>query len=335
MRTQTRRLALEPLEGRWCPTVTASLSGGTLTISGTPDGAVALTQDSTTAGTFTVTDKGAALSNSPFTGVKNVRLNLTSADDAVTIDLGGQTLSGGILANLGAGANSLTVQDGTLGGNLLVSGDTAVPCGPRGANPAADTGLDTITLAAGTTVKNLGVLTGQGGANVTVAGDVTGDLAVDAFYRGGSANGSSLTLSGTVDGNLFFSGGNLADTLTVSGDVGKSLVAVTGAGDDVVSITGAVTRGLYLDTGAGNDQITLGGVVGGRTYVDAGAGDDSLSITATAKLQDRAVINMGAGADSVTLDDSATITTVLLNGGSGVDKFTGTATRTGLTLVSF
>ena len=44
---------------------------------------------------------------------------------------------------------------------------------------------------------------------------------------------------------------------------------------------------------------------------------------------------MGAGVDLATLDDGASFTTLLLNGGSGADIFTGTRTRTGLTLISF
>jgi fibronectin-binding autotransporter adhesin len=338
MKVRTRRLALERLEHRWCPALTASLSAGTLTIAGTADnGSIAITQDATTPGTMSVADGTAAVGNSPFTGVKNLRLNLTSADDKVTIDLGGQTLSGNVLANLGGGADSLTVQNGTLGGNLIVNDSSAAGCGPHGsrATSTADTGLDTINLAAGTTVKGMGVQTGQGGADVTVAGHVTGDLAVDAFFRAGSANGSSLTMTGTVDGNLLFAGSNLADSLTVSGNVGKSLVAATGAGDDSVSVTGSVGRNLWLDTGAGADTIELGGAVGGRTSVDAGPGDDKLTIDATANFQGKALINLGAGNDSVTLSDNAAITTMLINGGAGSNTFTGTATRAGLTLVNF
>jgi hypothetical protein len=44
---------------------------------------------------------------------------------------------------------------------------------------------------------------------------------------------------------------------------------------------------------------------------------------------------MGSGADAVTLDDAATIGTLFVSGGSGSDAFTGTRTRTGLTVSSF
>ena len=49
----------------------------------------------------------------------------------------------------------------------------------------------------------------------------------------------------------------------------------------------------------------------------------------------RGVINMGPGNDSVTLDNAATFNTLLINGGTGTNTFTGTPGRTGLRLVGF
>ena len=46
-------------------------------------------------------------------------------------------------------------------------------------------------------------------------------------------------------------------------------------------------------------------------------------------------MNLGAGNDTLTLDDAAVITSLIANGGPGTDTFVGTKTRTGLTLVSF
>jgi len=340
MKTQTRRLALEALESRWCPAVTASLSGTTLTISGNSAGEIAITQDSTTAGTITVKDNGAQVGTGAFTGVKNIKLNLTEADDKVTIDLGGNTLAGSVSANLGAGANSLTVEKGTIAGGLFTSGEAPQPhfffFRSRPKAPA-DTGLDTITLAKDATVKYMSVQTGAGGADVSVDGDVTGDLSVTAssfFFSSSSSNGSSLTVTGGVDGNLFFGGSSLADTLDVEGDVGKSLTAFTGGGADIVTVNGAVLRGLWLDTGSGDDQITLAGTVGGRTFIWAGDGTDSLTMESTAQFLNTAVISMGGGTDSVKMD-ATVITTMLLSGGTGTDTFTGNTALTGLTLFSF
>jgi hypothetical protein len=360
------RLAVEQLEHRWCPALTASLRSGTLTISGTADnGTINVVQDTMTAGTINVLDGDTAVSGAPFTGVTNVRLNLTSAADQVKIDLGGQKLAGNVTANLGAGANTLSVVNGSIGGRLAVTsgddddtvtlGDGTAALSVKDVDLALFGGIDTVTvasnvnitrslatlyannvtLAQGSTVNNVYVRGGTGGNTVTLAGDVTGDAVVDAFFRSGSSAGTTLDVTGSVDGNLLFFGSNQDDTLSVSGDIGKSVAAALFDGADKVTIDGAVTRALALDTGAGNDQISLNNAVGGRVAISAGAGDDQLTIGPAAQLQSAAVINMGAGADTLTLDDAATITTLLANGGTGTDTFVGTPTRTGLTLVSF
>lgn len=361
--TSRKPLVVERLEDRWCPALTASLKGGTLTVSGAADnGSIQVVQSSTTAGSIKVLDGTTEVGS--FTGVKNVRLNLGSADDVVAIDLGGQSLSGSILANLGGGANELTLTNGTLGrlsvgsgegDDEVTLGDGSTALSVKDADLTLFGGIDTVTvksgvevtrslttfyandvtLEAGSTSKNVLVRGGTGGNAVTVAGDVTGDLAVDAFFRGGSDMGTTLTVSGEVDGNLFFAGSNQADTVTLSGNVGRGVGIATFGGADTVSITGAITRGLALDTGAGNDTITLDGVVGGRSSVFAGDGDDALTIGAHANFQAATTISMGAGADTVTLHDDAKFLSLLINGGSGTDTFNGNRTRTGLTLISF
>src|SRR5438105_3450165 len=326
------RLAVERLEDRWCPALTTSLRAGTLTISGTADnGSIAVVQDATTAGTFQVLDGTTAVSGSPFTGVKNIRLNLTNADDTVKIDLGGQTLAGGVNANLGDGANDLTVVHGGIGGRLAVSagnGDDTVTLGDgtsdltiRDADVRLYGGIDTFTaksgvdvtrslvtayvnewtLADGATADDVYIRGGSGGNTIAVAGDVTGDLSIDAFFRSGSDAGTTVNVTGDVDGNLTFVGSDQDDSLTVSGSVGRSVRAVTFDGADAVAIDGAITRNLSIDTGAGNDTITVANVVGGRTTIGAGAGDDALTIAAAAKLVGNATVGMGAGADKVTL----------------------------------
>jgi len=360
------RLAVERLEDRWCPALTATLRSGTLLISGSADnGAISIVQDSTTAGTINVTDGSTAVSGAPFTGVNNIRLNLTDADDKVTIDLGGQTLSGSVTASLGDGANDLSVVNGTIGGRLAVNagnGDDTVTLGDgtkslsvKDVSLGLFGGMDTVdvksavditrslttiyandvTLDAGSTANNINIFGGSAGNTVTVAGDVTGTLYVNSFFFFGSDAGTSLTVSGDVDGNLIFVGSNQDDTLDVTGSVGRSLAASTLGGADNVTVGGAVTNSLSLDTGAGDDQVTLSNAVGGRTFVSAGAGDDTLTISSGAKLGDNAVVSMGAGNDTVTLDDAATFTNLFVNGGTGTDTLIGTTTKPGLTLVSF
>lgn len=332
-----KSLAIESLEARWCPALTATLDEGVLTISGSADnGSVSVAQDSTTAGTFTVSDGSTAVSGSPFADVTSIRFNLTTADDNVSLDLGGQTFDGSVRANLGGGTDSFTVQNGELSERLaILSNFGHGKHHHRRGGAATDAGADTITIANSATVGSLAVRTAQAGANVSVAGTLTGSLNLDAYLRSGATGGATVSVSGEVDGSVRFHGTSLADSLTISGNVGGSVLAATGSGDDTVTISGAVTGRLALETGAGNDSITLSNVVGRRTVIAAGAGNDSLTMTATSQFIGAAVISMGAGTDAVTLDDAATIATMLINGGSGTDTFTGTPTRTGLRLISF
>lgn len=329
-------LAVEQLEDRWCPALTATLSAGLLTISGSADNdAVKVVQDSAVAGTFDVLDGDEAVNSTPFTGVTNVRLNLTAADDQVTVDLGGQMLSGNITANLRGGANTFTVQNGDIGGILTVRSNAPV-IGWFGWNAATDTGLDTVTLAEDSSAKNVLIRGGQAGNNIQIEGDVTGNLAIDAFFLLlGSSAGTTVNVSGTVGGSLLFLGSNKGDSLTVSGSVGKGLVASTFGGADAVSISGAVTRGLTLSTGAGQDQITLSSAVSGPAVVLAGSGNDMLTVESTASFSGSALISMGRGDDTADLSSAATIVNMLLSGGIGTDTFDGDPMMTGLTLFSF
>src|SRR5262249_19222038 len=133
-------------------------------ISGTADnGSIHVVQDSTTAGTFQVLDGTTPVNTSPLTGVKNIRLNLTSADDNVAIDLGGQTFSGSVTAHLGGGANQLTVVKGGIGGRLAVTagdgddtvtlGDGATALSLKDVDLELFGGTDTVTLASQATVS--------------------------------------------------------------------------------------------------------------------------------------------------------------------------------------
>src|SRR5215208_2066497 len=115
-----RRSRFESLEKRLALAVTATVSAGDLVISGDADGAVAIT--SVGAGNFEVRDNGVLIADSTtLTGVNDdIEINIdqtAGADNTVTLDLGTQTVDQ-ISANLGNGANSLSVTGG--GANSLV-----------------------------------------------------------------------------------------------------------------------------------------------------------------------------------------------------------------------
>src|SRR5437899_30199 len=115
-------LRVDPLETRVCPSVTAILVDGNLAVQGDATGAVAIT--ATAAGTFSVTDNGAAVDTvSGVTRGVDIQLEsqLKGVNDNVTVDLGAQTVDH-VLADLGSGNNSFLVEDGTITGDLSYSG---------------------------------------------------------------------------------------------------------------------------------------------------------------------------------------------------------------------
>src|SRR5262245_13295136 len=123
MHWRTRfRPRLGRLEDRTVPSVSASVAGGLLTVSGAATNAGdAIKIVQTANNTFDVFDGAVKVNASPLPA-SNVRLALTSANDIAQIDLGGFSLSGSVGANLGNGDNTLSVGHGTIGGYLNVYG---------------------------------------------------------------------------------------------------------------------------------------------------------------------------------------------------------------------
>src|SRR5262245_19680703 len=135
-RQQNARI-FEHLEARYCLTVAAAVDNGNLVLTGDADGAVAITAVDAT--TYKVTDNGADVATlEDVTGGIRIDIDDTAAHDYdVTIDLAGQSVDH-LMANFGDGNNSLTVQGGTIAGNLRFTG-------------GADN--DSLTIAADATVE--------------------------------------------------------------------------------------------------------------------------------------------------------------------------------------
>jgi len=109
----------ESLEGRLCLSVSAGLAGASLLVEGDSAGPVevrAIDDDS-----YQVLENGAEVAT--VDGVRgHLLVRLGDSDDAVTIDLGGQTVRRHAIIDLGDGNNSLTVRNGTVHGHLVVKG---------------------------------------------------------------------------------------------------------------------------------------------------------------------------------------------------------------------
>jgi hypothetical protein len=261
--------AVERLEDRYCLTVAAALDNGMLAVTGDADGAVAIT--ATDATTYKVSDNNADVATvSNVTGGIKVAIDATAGkDDTVTIDLGEQSVDR-VMANLGDGDNNLTLQNGTVNGNLQFTGGT---------------GNDSLTLVAGATVAKS--LTARMGA---------GDNALD--------------VEGTVSRDVVMIAGAGDDTLTIGADatISRNVIALLGGGDNTVSIAGDVARGATILAGRGNDtvDVTSDATIGRSVVAALGSGDNKLSVEGT--IEGSLVVSGRDGNDDVTIDSDAAIT---------------------------
>ncbi len=261
----------------------------------------------------------------------------------VIANAGNDTISTtGVLAASKAQTIYGGVGNDTYTGGNAASGSSVIVYG--------NAGTDTISLAAAVT----------SGANATIYG---GDSATDTAdgadtISTGNANvllyanaGADVITVGTIAASnlqtLYLGLDN--DTVNAfGGAVAGSLNVIAGAGNDTVSDTNANTGAITVDGGEGNDVITFSGantgtsttsLVGGEgtdtitigafvgaVTISGGAGVDTvttgaLSNAATAK----AYIDLGDGADVITLGahGAASLTTIL--GGEGADSIVATA----------
>ncbi len=301
---QRARPSLEQLEDRWCPAVTASVKNGILTVSGTPaSSADTILVKETAANAFEV-DDGSTVVASGLTGVSTVKLALTGSTDVVSVDLGGNTLSGSLTANLGNTNTTLTVADGTISGALRVSGGSS--------------GTDTFTLGGSGTTLTVAddssvKLSTQAGNSVDVLSGVT--LSDDFFASAASvtlesgatvtdtfkATGSTVTVDGTVGGNLDVNGGPVG--LGGCGGFGGfgrrgSLFAPFGG-----------TRGGFAGSGSGQTStaLTLGsrGSVGGNLNFSGNGSSDSMDIAGT--VSGAANVRLSGSSESATVESGASI----------------------------
>jgi hypothetical protein len=376
MKQQRGRLIVERLEGRDCPSASAVVNPwGDLVVRADTPGPLSITE--TAQGSFTVQDATTTVKVKGVT--RDVDVFGTSGDDNVTVDLGGFKVPRDLNVWLGAGNNSLAVKNGTVAGFLEAhggSGNDAVTLGgsdqPFKVGLAAavylDGGTDSLTVD-GTAANKavLGALVAYNPETVTLGpnSQVNGPVVVAAgytsqtnlslggaigggvaFYGGLGADSLTLQKGATVGGSLaaFTGGGN--DTVDLEGSVAGSVLLATGAGDDQVTVGGTVGRDVFIDLGDGNDSLTFTGTVGtpgsntSRVLVDAGAGNDSVTLAAGSQINGTIWVFLGAGDDTMTVDNAATFVKAFLDGGSNTtakpgDTFVGNPKRAGLTLTNF
>jgi hypothetical protein len=338
------RPSVEQMEDRWCPTVTASVKNGILTVAGTPTNSTDLVLvKETAANTFEVDDAGTVVASG--LTATSVKLKLTGTTDLVSVDLGGNTLAGNLAANLSNTNTTLTVADGTISGAVRVSGRGTdnVTLGSTGKTltVAHDSEVDldnsttgivkvlsgvsftddlfasgtSVTLAAGATVKDWLVIQGSSsGVTATVNGTVGGGLLVDGgfggFCGGNSSTSSSTSLTlgstGSVAGNLYFASRGTKDTLDIFGKVSGNLDAV---------LLGTTTSA----------TLESGSTIGGRADFDFGKGTDALTIAGTIGTSGNTgtalTVDAGNGGNTIGI-----LSTAVINGSARVRLGSGTNT---------
>jgi hypothetical protein len=275
----------EALETRRALAVAAEVVNGSLVISGESDGVVAIVGSAS--GEFTVTDNGSQVAS--LTGItKDIRVNLPTqgADDAVSIDLGGQSIRS-LYANLGGGENALTV------GNGVINGVTSVRAGQ---------GADAVALAADLTMKNETILWLGGGDNkIEVDGQLGRGLDI---LTGGGDDSLTLAQGSSVSRGVRAALGNGDNSIAIDGAIGRELALLTGSGDDIVAISelASIGRGTAILLGGGANQFTQGGNVGGKLALNTGNGDDTVTLAASSNVAGNVAMRLGEGTNSATID---------------------------------
>jgi large repetitive protein len=261
-------LSVEMLEQRWVP-ATVRFTAGTLFISNptiTAGGSNArVVQDAATANRFTVIDGSSSIT---FNGVASINYTGSNANDAVTLDLGGNTYTGSFTANTGNGNDTVTILSS--GGDGVMRGNATLLTGA---------GNDVVQINSG------------GSTAVTIGGNVqvTNSLGNDSFAVGASAAFLSAGPPTTVSGNLTVTGVPNV-TLGTGGaavNVGGSLVIQDNLLGTPANITAndslTVSKGVSIQTGSGADNVTIHSVnfnaSGGSTQLNFGDGNDTVTLS--------------------------------------------------------
>ena len=288
-----------------------NVTAGTLDVDGTLDtGAVTLADDTT------LNIDGTVSATGPLTGSAGVNTVVVNAGAtlAATGDLGGGndvvTVAGTLdttlgALNLGDGDDTFTLNDGAVLEGVGIDAGAATTNDVLVLNNAAALTFD------GSMTAGFERLTKQNGGTATMTGSQT-------FSAGTQIDAGTFDVDGTLQTPTVA----LADgtTLNVDGTVqaaGGTQAAITGsAGTNTILVNSGATLLATGDLGGGDDAVTIAGTLDtGAGSLSLGAGDDTVT------LNDGAVID-GAGIDGGT----ATTNDVLVLNNAAALAFNGSAT---------
>ena len=298
------RPQLQSLEAREVPTVGVLYNGASLTLTGTPQATATefLRVKNVGGHDYQVTD--GTLNLGTYRVTTDINIKLTKFDNFIAVDVGGDTLGGNVLIDVGAGdtnpatLNRVFVASGVAGGKVAgdvnfrngsgiesfnVSGVLQVgkdvrAIGPAVTSPALE---DKLTIETGAVVH--GDVRSDRITYTTISGTVDGNVIA---YATGSPGGMGFTVDGTVHGYVSASGG------AVPGYYSYAYINGRVDGDVLVNLTG------------GKAYSSVSGTVGGDwTVRHTGGGYVSLAVRGSGEVK--------KGVSVVTADDAATDQTTL------------------------
>lgn len=227
-------------------------------------------------------------SNSP---LKGLFFDMPQGDDAITIDgtnLG--TLTGNIVAFLGAGKNSFTLHDATVAGDV---------------NVFAGNGDNTVTMTADT-IRDATILTGDGSDSVKL----TNVTLQSAPLLPSIPDLSFLTFGANL--NINTGGGNdVIEMDSVTGTpslIGGVWVVSTGlAGNGTMTLNSVTNHGVTVVLGSiGNNTITAAGSSFGvaTVVVAGGTGHNAVQVGTSTFIGPAVLVAAGGTAPLVSVDNS-------------------------------
>ena len=214
-RSRTVRPRFDVLEDRTLLSVSASISAGTLTVTGTSDPEhVKLNDD----GAGSVSVKGTGLSTQNFNGVDKIVINMRGGEDKVTYNLNGAlSTARTINPDLGDGDNTFTANI-----KADLNADLTIDATGGGDDDVMTINSDNVNVAKGVTFK--ADMDGKGGKD-TITTNYSGvlDGTLDLLNKGGDKKDTLKMVLTALDGSTGKVGKN-GDATAVEGN---------GAGDNL------------------------------------------------------------------------------------------------------
>ncbi len=266
--TRRRLRGIEGLETRRVLAAAISVVDGSLLVEGDAEGEIAIVDLGD--GTLQVTESGAGTDGGDLVEVvegvsDDILIHLdpsgVGADDAVSIDLSANSVAvDSIFAALGSGDNTVSLDGGTISGDLVV---------------AAEEGNDAVVIGGEATVQgNVEAVLGEGDNTLAVDGDIEGDLAA---CNGDGDDSIAIGEQSEIGGDVRIGLGDGENSVDVAGQIAGDLNLRGGVDDDTLTVLAeAIVAGnVNASLGDGENTTTIDGTVEGDLIGAAFEEDDS------------------------------------------------------------